>query len=71
MLTAKGETSHKIKGFQLGTDDYLVKPFEPLELVARIKALRNGFTHPEDGKKEKRTEKPTGLFGAILGGSAR
>jgi two-component system, OmpR family, response regulator len=39
MLTAKGETSQKLKGFQLGTDDYLVKPFEPLELVARIKAL--------------------------------
>jgi two-component system, OmpR family, response regulator len=39
MITAKGETSQKIKGFQLGTDDYLVKPFEPLELVARVKAL--------------------------------
>jgi two-component system, OmpR family, response regulator len=39
MLTAKGETTQKIKGFQLGTDDYLVKPFEPLELVARVKAL--------------------------------
>ncbi len=39
MLTAKGESSAKLKGFQLGTDDYLVKPFEPLELVARVKAL--------------------------------
>jgi two-component system, OmpR family, response regulator len=39
MLTARGETSQKIKGFQLGTDDYLVKPFEPLELVMRVKAL--------------------------------
>jgi len=39
MLTAKGETHDKIKGFQLGTDDYLVKPFEPLELVMRVKAL--------------------------------
>ncbi len=39
MLTALGETSQKIKGFQLGTDDYLVKPFDPLELVARVKAL--------------------------------
>ena len=39
MLTAKGETSQKLKGFQLGTDDYLVKPFEPLELVARVHAL--------------------------------
>lgn len=39
MLTAKGETSQKVKGFELGTDDYLVKPFEPAELVARVKAL--------------------------------
>jgi two-component system OmpR family response regulator len=39
MLTAKGETANKVKGFELGTDDYLVKPFEPAELVARVKAL--------------------------------
>ncbi|WP_028531108.1 response regulator transcription factor [Paenibacillus sp. HW567] len=39
MLTAKGETSQIVKGFELGTDDYLVKPFEPLVLIARIKAL--------------------------------
>jgi len=39
MLTAKGETSQKVKGFELGADDYLVKPFDPIELVARVKAL--------------------------------
>ncbi|GAA3409340.1 response regulator transcription factor [Paenibacillus hodogayensis] len=39
MLTAKGETKHKVKGFQLGTDDYLVKPFDPPELIVRVKAL--------------------------------
>ncbi|PKR84784.1 response regulator transcription factor [Heyndrickxia camelliae] len=39
MLTAKGETAQKLKGFELGADDYLVKPFEPLELVVRVKAL--------------------------------
>lgn len=39
MLTAKGETSQKVKGFGLGVDDYLVKPFDPIELVVRVKAL--------------------------------
>ncbi|MCS7459050.1 response regulator transcription factor [Paenibacillus doosanensis] len=39
MVTAQGETGQKIKGFELGTDDYLVKPFDPLELVARVRAL--------------------------------
>jgi DNA-binding response OmpR family regulator len=39
MLTAKGETSQIVKGFALGTDDYLVKPFDPLVLAARVKAL--------------------------------
>ncbi len=39
MVTAKGESGQKVKGFQLGTDDYVTKPFDPLELVMRVKAL--------------------------------
>ncbi|MFC0215118.1 response regulator transcription factor [Paenibacillus chartarius] len=39
MVTAKSETSQKVKGFGLGTDDYLVKPFDPQELIVRVKAL--------------------------------
>lgn len=39
MLTAKGEVRDKEKGFRAGTDDYLTKPFEPTELLYRIKAL--------------------------------
>ncbi|MEJ8305806.1 response regulator transcription factor [Saccharibacillus sacchari] len=39
MLTARGETWEKVKGFELGADDYLTKPFDPLELTARVRAL--------------------------------
>ncbi len=39
MLTAKGETAQKVKGFDLGADDYLVKPFAAEELAARVKVL--------------------------------
>ena len=39
MLTAKSELSQKVKGFELGADDYLTKPFEVDELLVRIKAL--------------------------------
>ncbi|WP_438431386.1 response regulator transcription factor [Gorillibacterium sp. sgz500922] len=39
MLTARGQTADKVRGFELGADDYLAKPFDPPELVARVKAL--------------------------------
>ena len=39
MLTAKGEVEDRIIGLELGADDYLIKPFSPRELVARVRAL--------------------------------
>lgn len=39
MLTAKGETFDKVLGLELGADDYVVKPFDPKELMARVKAV--------------------------------
>ena len=39
MLTARGDTSDRIRGLEMGADDYLPKPFDPAELVARIRAI--------------------------------
>ena len=49
MLTAKGEATDRIVGLELGADDYLPKPFDPRELLARIKAvLRRGLPTEEE-----------------------
>ncbi|GAE28964.1 response regulator [Halalkalibacter hemicellulosilyticus] len=39
MLTAKGEEANRVQGFEVGTDDYIVKPFSPREVILRVKAL--------------------------------
>ena len=39
MLTARGDAVDRIVGLEMGADDYLAKPFEPRELVARIRAV--------------------------------
>ncbi|HSN31237.1 MAG TPA: response regulator transcription factor [Ideonella sp.] len=49
MLTARGEALDRIVGLELGADDYLPKPFEPRELLARIKALLRRAQPPADG----------------------
>ena len=49
MLTAKEEEIDKITGLTLGADDYIVKPFRPLELIARVKAQLRRFTKYNQG----------------------
>jgi DNA-binding response OmpR family regulator len=52
MLTAKGEEVDRIIGFELGADDYIVKPFSPREFVLRVKAiLRRGVPQKEEGEE--------------------
>ena len=53
MLTARGETSDRIRGLDLGADDYLAKPFSPQELVSRIRAVlrRAGEPVQADGQE--------------------
>ncbi len=53
MLTAKGETFDKVLGLELGADDYMVKPFDTKELVARVKAVLRRSAVPERGNDKK------------------
>ena len=56
MLTAKGETFDKVLGLELGADDYVTKPFEAKEVMARVKAvLRRTKGDGDDNTNEKKT----------------
>ncbi|SHI84412.1 response regulator transcription factor [Lutispora thermophila] len=53
MLTARGEVIDKVLGLELGADDYIVKPFDPKELLARIKAVLRRVQNNDMVKEEK------------------
>ena len=53
MLTAKTEYTDKIAGLTLGADDYIAKPFNPLELVARVKAQLRRYTKYNENNKQQ------------------
>ena len=68
MLTARGEDTHKLLGFEYGADDYITKPFNILEVKARVKALlrRSAATRRQAGSDQRLT-----LGGLTLDSAAR
>lgn len=62
ILTAKGQEENKIEGLEAGADDYIVKPFSPKELLARINALLRRLSIQVDESSEDAKELVTGIF---------
>ena len=70
MLTAKSEEIDKITGLTLGADDYITKPFRPLEMVARVKAQLRRFTKYNTGEPPKE-EQIVDFSGLVLDKNTR
>ena len=56
MLSAKGEVFDKVLGLELGADDYMIKPFDSKELVARVKAVLRRILLYENVRSEPKEE---------------
>ncbi len=62
MLSAKGEVFDKVLGLELGADDYMIKPFDSKELVARVKAVLRRFVPQKEEKSDASVTQQTGDF---------
>ncbi|MGI6327100.1 MAG: response regulator [Saccharofermentanales bacterium] len=58
MLTARGDTLDKVVGLELGADDYIQKPFEPKELMARVKAVLRRYEFRSDQRRQADDDRP-------------
>jgi two-component system, OmpR family, phosphate regulon response regulator OmpR len=66
MLTARGEDTDRIIGLELGADDYIPKPFNPRELLARMRAVMRRIAHEGNEDTEKPDEKTIAVGGILL-----
>ena len=66
MLTAKDEEIDKIRGLMLGADDYMTKPFRPLELVARVKAQLRRFKRSNQNQLPEETDPALLVHGGLV-----
>ena len=73
MLTARGEDIDRVVGLELGADDYLPKPFNPRELVARMRAIlrRSLLLEPQPGRRDRIDAGPLSLLFSSRTASAR
>jgi DNA-binding response OmpR family regulator len=73
MLTARGDAMDRVVGLEMGADDYLPKPFEPRELLARLKAIlrRQGRNEPREMLRFGRLQIDPGALEVRLDGEAR
>lgn len=73
MLTARGEDIDRVVGLELGADDYLPKPFNPRELVARMRAIlrRSLLLEPQPGRRERIDAGPLSLLFSSRTATAR
>jgi DNA-binding response OmpR family regulator len=73
MLTARGEDIDRVVGLELGADDYLPKPFNPRELVARMRAIlrRSLALEPQPGRRDRLDAGPLSLLFSSRTASAR
>ena len=60
LLTARGEDVDRIVGLEIGADDYLSKPFNPRELLARVRAILRRTTGTQEVKRNRRCCASTG-----------
>ncbi len=66
MLTARGEDADRIVGLEMGADDYLPKPFNPRELLARIRAVLRRSATPDAGEPDHRSDHLVEAGGLVL-----